>query len=126
MLNQARTIVLVDWPSREVPDTLARLGWTVIAQEGPDRYVAYEAADDVVTSHATADAPTRADLVYSYRPLDELDGIIELARALGAHTVWLETEPARDDLPAALSKIEAAGMTMETGPIARSARAIRP
>ena len=30
ILAMARTVVVVDWPSRDVPDTLARAGFTVL------------------------------------------------------------------------------------------------
>jgi hypothetical protein len=35
ILGAARTVVVVDWPSRDVPDTLARAGYTVLVKGGP-------------------------------------------------------------------------------------------
>ncbi len=37
----------------------------------------------------TADGPPdRAELVYVYRPLEELPGIVESAGRIGAHAIW--------------------------------------
>jgi hypothetical protein len=33
----------------------------------------------------------RAELIYTHRPLPELPGIIELAKALGAKAIWLQS-----------------------------------
>jgi predicted CoA-binding protein len=35
--------------------------------------------------------PAHVDLVYVHRPLDELPGILALARDLGAHTIWYQS-----------------------------------
>jgi sugar phosphate isomerase/epimerase len=35
--------------------------------------------------------PERADLIYSYRPLSELPGIIATAKELGAKTIWSQS-----------------------------------
>ena len=37
LLAEAVTILLIDWPSRDVPDTLARHGFTVVSHPGVQR-----------------------------------------------------------------------------------------
>ena|SRR5688572_2356707 len=90
--RDARTILLVDWPSRDVPDSLARAGWSVTSQEGPDTYAAYEVVGDDV-ERRIVDQPADVDAVYIYRPLDELSELVEFAEQLGARTIWWETSP---------------------------------
>ena len=123
-LREAKTILLIDWPSRNVPDTLAKGGWRVFSQEGPGRYVAYDATAGEVQQRAVPAAPEQADLVYMFRPLDELKEIAELARLVGASQIWLETTPPDDELAGARKTVESAGMSLVTGSIADAARAI--
>jgi hypothetical protein len=67
--------------------------------------------------------PERADLVYSYRPLSELPGIIVTAKELGAKTIWSQSglnatggkDPrgcwvADEELMLARNLVEAAGL----------------
>src|SRR3954451_14480530 len=89
LLAGTKTVVLVDWPSREVPDTLARRGFTVIANEGPETYTGYEADGNEVRTRAVGGLPLSAVLVNAYRPIDELPAIVETKAAVGATTVWL-------------------------------------
>jgi predicted CoA-binding protein len=93
ILRAATSVLVVDWPSRDVPDTLARAGYAVFAKggPGPDDYSVRELhGDDVVVRDAGA-APKHVDLVYSYRPPEELPGIVAMATALGAATVWCQS-----------------------------------
>ena len=48
LLRKTKTILLVDWPSRDVPDTLARSGFAVVSNDGPGEYNAYEFGGDEV------------------------------------------------------------------------------
>jgi predicted CoA-binding protein len=93
LLRATNTILLVDWPSREVPDTLARAGYEVVSSEGPspDDYSAYVVEGDAVVTQHVGRPPDRAEIVYSHRPDDELPGIVELAQQVGARAVWCET-----------------------------------
>jgi predicted CoA-binding protein len=93
ILKAAATILLVDWPSRDVPDTLARAGYAVMVKGGPepDNYSAYELRDGNVTAHRVGRAPEHADLIYSHRPLAELPGIVAMAKELGADAVWSQS-----------------------------------
>jgi predicted CoA-binding protein len=97
LLDQADTIVLVDWPAREVPETRARAGYTVIVKGGPepDHYSAHELRDGQVTVRRIDQPPEQADLIYSHRPREELAGIVTLAQRLGAKAIWCQSGLAR-------------------------------
>ena len=98
VLDTARTVVVIDWPTKDVPETLARAGFTVLVKGGPepDNYSAYEVQGTEVVSRRTGEAPAAADLVYSYRPIEELPGIVALAQRLGARAVWVQSGVASD------------------------------
>jgi predicted CoA-binding protein len=90
VLRAARTVLLVDWPSRDVPETLVRAGYTVFVKGGPepDNYSVQELVDGEVIGRRVGVAPEHVDLVYSHRPLGELPGIVALADRVGAAAVW--------------------------------------
>jgi predicted CoA-binding protein len=92
VLEDAEIVVLVDWPSRDVPDNLVRAGFTVFVRGGPeaDHYNAQELRDEQVVARRTG-RPEHADLVYAHRPLGELPAIVALAELLGAKAVWRQT-----------------------------------
>ncbi len=143
MFSTVQTILVIDWPSREVPETLARAGFHVVVRggPGPEDYSAYEfdSSQDlsqnlaqnpgaVVVRHIGR-SPERADLIYSYRPLNELSGIITTAKRLGAHTIWTQSglsaagvnDPkgcwvAEAELRLAQNLVESAGLRYITGP----------
>jgi predicted CoA-binding protein len=98
ILRETGSILLVDWPSKDVPETLARAGYTVVVKGGPepDNYWAYEVRDGEVVSRRTGQAPVAVDLVYSHRPVGELPGIVAVAQRLGAGVVWLQSGLASD------------------------------
>ncbi len=58
---------------------------------GPEDYSTYEVNNGEVTERRTGCPPERADLIYSYRPLGELPGIIATAKELGAKTIWSQS-----------------------------------
>jgi hypothetical protein len=93
LLESCRRVLLVDWPSRDVPDALVRAGHTVFVKSGPgpDDYAAQELRDGQVVGRPGLSRPTSADLVYAYRPVDELPSIISLARELGATALWRQS-----------------------------------
>ena len=93
ILKQARTVLVVDWPSRDVPDTLARAGFTVVVHggPGPGDYSVQDVVDGAVVPRQLGAAPRHADLVYSYRPIGELPGIVASARKIGATAVWWQS-----------------------------------
>ena len=111
------TVLLVDWPSRDVPDSLARAGFEVVAQEGPSVFAAYEALGDEVRARPTQQ-PRRVDVVYAYRPSDEVSEIVELAVRLGARTMYWETGPGQataDEDSRARAIVEGAGLEFRAG-----------
>jgi predicted CoA-binding protein len=93
LLREAESVVLVDWPSPDVPESLARAGVTVFVKGGPGPrdYAARELRKGEVVSRALDDRPQHADLVYAYRPLSELPGIIAIGKELGAHVLWWQS-----------------------------------
>jgi len=137
LLAGTKTVLLIDWPSRDVPDTLARSGFTVVSNDGPDEYNAYEVEGGEVRTRDVGQLPKAADLVYTHRPIDELAEIVDTARALGAKAVWIQSgldrtgakDPRGCWLPEAESArareiVEAAGITYIEAPyIAEVARA---
>lgn len=93
VLRAAKSALVVDWPSRDVPDTLARAGYTVIVKGGPEphQYSVHEVRDGALTLRELGRAPEHVDLLYSHRPLEELPGLVAMAKAIGATTVWCQS-----------------------------------
>jgi hypothetical protein len=94
ILKSAHTILVIDWPSKEAPDALARAGFYVAVKggPGPEDYFAHELSNDgQVVSRRTGRPPECVDLVYSYRPLSELPNIIATAKNLRAKTIWTQS-----------------------------------
>ena len=125
VLAAAGSFLLVDWPTRDVPDTLALAGYQVVAHggPGPEDYFAYEVVDGEVVERRIGRPPAQADVVWTFRPLKELPEIVEAARAVGARVVWVHsglaegggTDPEGCWLPAeaaagARALVEAAGL----------------
>lgn len=125
LLRACSSVLVIDWPSDDVPETLARGGRSVHVKGGPGPadYSIRELADGSVTARKTGRPPDHVDLVYVHRPIDELPQIVATARELGARALWyqsgLTSEGAKDPrgcwLPAAESQraralAEAAGL----------------
>lgn len=92
LLASAVTILLIDWPSRDVPDTLARHGFNVVSQtmtrpmqSTPTRSRATRSAWN--TSGDYRSAPTSC----THRPVDELSEVVETAKTVGAKAVWIQS-----------------------------------
>ena len=70
ILTVATRVLLVDWPTRDVPDALARAGLDVVVHggPGPEDYFAYEVADGEVVERRVGRPPDCADKVYTSRP----------------------------------------------------------
>ena len=98
MLAAARSVLLVDWPSSAIPDTLTKAGYTVFAKAGPepDNFSVRELRDGEIEVRRLGGRPERVDLVYVHRPLAELPGIVAMATALGATAVWYQSGLAGD------------------------------
>ena len=93
LLNTVETVLVIDWPSREVPEMLARAGFHVVVRGGPGPadYSACEWNEGEVGARHSGVPPEAADLIYSYRPLSELPEIIALAKRLHAKTLWTQS-----------------------------------
>ena len=107
LLASATSVLLIDWPDRDVPDTLARYGFRVCSSDGPrdDQYSAYELVGGQVRVRPLDAPPDMVDIVYAHRPLTELERIVEQARALNSRAVWLQTGS-----PDARAVVERAGL----------------
>lgn len=125
ILNATESVLLIDWPSRDVPDTLARAGFRVVSQDGPgvENYNAYELdGADVVVRNLGVE-PDHADLVYTHRPFDELPEILEFAQRIGARAIWSEAGAGIPGAAQARQRVESAGLTyIDERPIADAAR----
>jgi hypothetical protein len=93
ILAACRSVLVIDWPSRDVPGTLAAAGFAVTVKSGPGPtdYTAWEIAGGEPVTRKLGSAPGHADLVYCHRPFAELPSIIALAQRLGATAVWRQT-----------------------------------
>ena len=93
LLSTSTAVLLVDWPDRDVPDTLARHGFSVTSHDGPgpNEYNSYQMADGEVVVRAVDGPPSQVDILYVHRPIDELASIVEQARTLNARAVWLQS-----------------------------------
>lgn len=129
VLTVTKSVMLIDWPSRDVPDALARAGFAVTSNDGPDEYNAYEVNGDEVRLRSVGSLPEHADLVYAHRPIDELPEIVETATSIGAKTVWIQSgrdetgakDPRgcwlpQEDLARARGMVESAGLTFISEP----------
>jgi hypothetical protein len=92
-LRSTGTVLVIDWPTKEVPETLARAGLRVVVQggPGPEDYSLYELRDGAVRTSRLGRAPASADLIYAYRPITELSSIIETAKRLNAKEIWTQS-----------------------------------
>src|ERR1700687_4503000 len=125
------SVLVIDWPSREVPETLARAGFHVVVHggPGPEDYSVYELSGGEVVTRHTGRLPERVDLVYSYRPFAELEGIIATAKSVHAKAIWTQAGVTaagvkdtkgcwlpEDELQSARDLVEAAGLTFVPQP----------
>jgi predicted CoA-binding protein len=118
VLQQTTRILLIDYPGRIVPDTLARTGFDVTAHEGPGpaEYYRYSVNGGQVDKSVGGTAPTAVDLVFSHRPLDELGPIIEEAIRLGANAFWQHEGFTTDERHQAEAIVTSAGLVYIDAP----------
>ena len=101
LLRNTHTILVIDWPSRDVPETLARAGFHVIVRggPGPEDYASFTVQSGTVV-RSPCPEPKTVDLVYAHRPVAELPDLIATATALQAGALWTQSgligESARD------------------------------
>ena len=93
ILAQTRSVLVIDWPSRDVPAALAAAGFEVAVKggPGPTDYTVWEITDGEVATRPLGRALEHADLVYCHRPFSELPSIIAMAQGLGARAVWRQS-----------------------------------
>lgn len=131
LFNSVTTVLVIDWPNKEVPELLALAGFKVVVHggPGPEDYSAFQVKDGKVVSHHVGRPPERAELVYSYRPLSELPQTIAAAKQVCAKTLWTQSgvsAEGRDDrkgcwlseeeLRSARDLVESAGLVHITEP----------
>jgi predicted CoA-binding protein len=98
VLADTRNVLVIDWPSRDVPASLTFAGFTVFVKGGPGPadYNAWQLDGGEPVSRPLGHEPGSVDLVYCHRPLRELPGIIALAGRLGARALWWQSGLASD------------------------------
>jgi predicted CoA-binding protein len=142
VLQAAKSVLVIDWPLVEVPETLARAGYTTVEHGGPepDNYSEYELRGGEVVTGRIGHPPDHADLVYTHRPVDELAEIVDFAKQIGASAVWIQSGLAdggtpdkkgcwlpEDESQRARQIVESAGMTYIQEPyIADAVRNLEP
>jgi predicted CoA-binding protein len=91
-LRNARTILVIDWPSKEVPEALALAGFATVVRggPGPQDFASYAREGDSVVRRPCG-APAQIDLIYAHRPLTELPHIIATAKTLHASVIWTQS-----------------------------------
>lgn len=101
ILASVATVLLVDWPSRDVPDTLIRAGYTVHYKGGPaaDDFFVGEWHEGRAVERRTGEPPAHADLVYAHRPHRELADLVALAKQVGAAVLWWQSGVGNDATP---------------------------
>jgi predicted CoA-binding protein len=93
ILARARSVLVIDWPSRDVPAALAAAGFdvTVKGGPGPTDYTVWEVTGGEPVTRQLGHAPEHADVVYCHRPFGELPSIIAMAQQLGATAIWRQS-----------------------------------
>ena len=87
LLEQTDTVLLIDWPGEDCPRSIVRAGFTVFGQE-PDGWLRYEVKHYQLQKHPLADPPAHVDLVFCYRPFEELPEYVATAQKLAAKVFW--------------------------------------
>ena len=84
-LRKIRSILVIDWPTKEVPERLAAAGFDVTVRGGPGPldYAAYTAEAGSVSRRPCA-CPEQIDLIYAHRPLGELSSILAIAKEVAS------------------------------------------
>ena len=91
ILTTATSILLVDWPSRSIPEKLLDAGFTVFCYS-PNGYTKAEFVDDERNLRfVPASPPPYVDIVNVYRPEQEHEAIIlKHSLPLKAKVIWLQ------------------------------------
>ena len=119
-LRAAHHVVVQDYPDRDIPDSLTRAGFAVTIYGGPNTadVVVSELDGGAIVHRQTGRRPDRADLLYVYRPLAEIDGILAdagewaSARSGDSPRRWRNGSRCRQ----MATRVEAAGFTYRMHP----------
>lgn len=94
--EKIQIVLLVDWPSPDIPRALILAGFTVFSYS-PDGYtqalteMTQSGKQPLVRFESLDHPPTNVDLVTIYRPAEEHAAIIrDHVLPLGARTIWLQ------------------------------------
>jgi predicted CoA-binding protein len=93
VLRTVKTILVIDWPSKDVPEALTLAGFHVIVRGGPrpEDYSVYELKNREIVVRQLGRPPENAELIYSYRSFSELSEIVSTAKRLGGKTIWTQS-----------------------------------
>jgi DNA-binding transcriptional LysR family regulator len=131
LFSSTRDVLVIDYPSTDVPEALVRAGFDVVVSGGPnpEDHTHWELDGDAVVQRPYGHPPDHADLVWSFRPINELAGISAYAKQIGARAVWLhsgynergEVEPegvwlTGEDTEQAIDIVEGAGLAYVESP----------
>lgn len=92
-LKNTRAILLIDWPNKNVLETLTRVGFSVFVHggPGPEEYSVYELKGGEIIFRRSGRRPDHADLVYSYRPVAELAQTVDEAQTVDAKILSVQS-----------------------------------
>ena len=90
LLEQTNQILLIDWPGEDCPRALLRAGFTVFGQE-PGTWLRYELKHHQLRKHPLLGPQSHADLVFCYRPVEELPEYLAIAQKVGARVFWYQS-----------------------------------
>ena len=142
-----KDVLLHNWPSEDVPNSLAEAGYTVTVYGGPepDDIFSHEVRDGQSVVTRTGTPPEHADLVYvlpwpGFVRDTDLPPLVRQAQALGATTLWYQSAMAAegvqdprgcwlsgDDASHVREIVESAGLRLVADAyIADAVRAARP
>ena len=98
ILAGIKDVLVHNWPSEDVPNSLAEAGYSVTVYGGPepDDIFRHEVSDGQSVVTRTGTPPEHADLVYvlpwpGYLLDVDLPRIVDQARAIGATTLWYQS-----------------------------------
>jgi hypothetical protein len=120
VLRPGSAVLLVDWPSQDIPRSLLAAGFTVLSanlargtasqyslvppgspapqpRDGVEVMAAQRDGDGPLLITRLVAMPARVDILCAYRPAEELAGIARRAADIGATTLWVQDKPLPDD-----------------------------
>jgi len=119
ILRDAKSILLVDWPSRELPDRVARAGYEVTGACGSRtaRLLHVPTGSEIVVRSGLP-APEHVDSVHVFRPIEELTSIAATSEMKGAPSIWYQSGRYED------GTTDSAGCWLSEGDSAKARRIV--